>query len=73
MQIIDNINKIVKDDLQAGIHKGRLLSCGKSRPAMKLHRWVNLGSQRQNIKLGKFRTFLRIHPFYDLYKGRKPH
>ncbi len=26
MQIIDNINKTVKDDLQAGIHKGSKMS-----------------------------------------------
>ena len=26
MQIIDNINKTVKDDLQAGIHKGSRMS-----------------------------------------------
>lgn len=27
MQIIDNINKTVKDDLQAGIHKGSKPEC----------------------------------------------
>lgn len=47
MQMIDNINKTVKDDLQAGIHKGSKISVAAA--CFSIYAYQELKKQLENI------------------------
>ena len=52
MQIIDNINKIVKDDLQTSIHKGSKMSIAAA--CFSIYAYQELKKQLDNISELRF-------------------
>ncbi len=63
MQIIDNINKTVKDDLQAGIHKGSKMSVAAA--CFSIYAYQELKKHAFF-----FRVRVAVHPFRLVSDGR---